>query len=35
MLLKIPFIGYKKYYISYQDYVVQDINAERNCVKSD
>ena len=27
MLLKIPFIGYKKYYISYQDYVVQDINA--------
>ena len=26
ILLKIPFIGYKNHYISYQDYVVQDIN---------
>jgi len=26
MLLKIPFIGYKSYYSSYQDYIVQNIN---------
>ena len=26
MLLKIPFIGYKSYYSTYQDYVVQNIN---------
>ena len=26
MLLKIPFIGYKSYYSTYQDYVIQNIN---------
>ena len=26
VLLKIPFIGYKNHYISYQDYLIQDIN---------